>query len=136
MFRVQREFEFTDPGLSALAPGSRQFHVVEQVFDVPLWIARVLPVRVREARSLDGTRRWTRYLATRFEAALGIVAAKQWEQSQLLVLIPGYMTNDDAPKLARCWALWECHAMDDEDHILVVRNPVWIVPGSEIWNRT
>ena len=114
MFRSEQAFELTNPVLRALSPDVRQFHLVEQVFEVPLWSARVLPVRTADAGGDD--RFWSRYLATRPDVILGVIAGKQWERAVLHVVLPGYMTKDGTLSLARCSALWEACSHSDEQH--------------------
>ncbi|MET3384191.1 hypothetical protein [Variovorax paradoxus] len=113
MFRVQGQFELANSVLNAMAPGIQHFHLVEQVFEVPLWI-----IKVRQPASFGEEQpRWTRFLATRAADACGIATSMQWERSRVHVLLPGYMTTHGMPVLARCAALWECSAADDVGRI-------------------
>ncbi|UVH57179.1 hypothetical protein NWF24_30800 [Variovorax paradoxus] len=113
MFRVQEQFELVSSALSAMAPGVQHFHLVEQVFEVPLWLVKVRP----STPSIGERVRWNCYLATRAADACGIVLSGQWAQSRVHVLLPGYMTADGMPTLARCDALWECCAIGRQEQI-------------------
>ena len=110
MFRVRGEFEFVNSVPSALGPGIQHFHLVEQVFEVPLWIIKVRP----SASFGEEPTRWTRFLATRAVEACAIAAGPQWGQSEVHVLLPGYMTAQSNPVLTRCAEFWECSAADDD----------------------
>lgn len=104
MFRVDSRFEIhMPPFLESESAELRQFHLVEQCFNVPLWHVQVLP-RAAE----DELQRWSCYLVVRAGDALGILVGQQWERVKLHVVLPEYMTRTNSIKMSRCTALWEC----------------------------
>ncbi len=111
MLRVEESFEFRDPILRALDPHMRQYHVVEQVFEWPLWIAKVLPMQERGTN--PDARIWSRYVSSSMRGLLGIVLNPNWERMRIHVVLPGYMALDRELRLARCLAIWEAAATAD-----------------------
>ncbi|MET3479459.1 hypothetical protein [Variovorax atrisoli] len=105
MFRVDSRFEiYMPPFLQNEGAELRQFHLVEQCFNVPLWLVQVLP-RVAEGEF----QRWSCYLAMRAGDAFGILAGQRWERAKLHVVLPEYMTQTPSIKMSKCTALWECN---------------------------
>ncbi|RSZ38216.1 MULTISPECIES: hypothetical protein [unclassified Variovorax] len=105
MLRVEDSFELRDSVLRARAPQFRQYHVVEQVFERPLWIARVLPMR--ELKPGGDAPRWSRYISSSTRGLLGIATNPDWERVQVHVVLPDFMCSHGAMKLARCITIWE-----------------------------
>lgn len=111
MFRVDNRFEvYVPPFFEQDGAGVRQFQLVEQCFNVPLWHIQVLPRK----RAEDDFQRWSCYLVARACDALGVLLGQKWEQVKLHVVLPQYMTRGDSLKMARCTALWECEVSGQE----------------------
>lgn len=110
MFRVDSRFEIYMPSfLNDESVDVRQFRLVEQCFNVPLWHVQVLP---RVAK--DEFQRWSCYLAVRAGDALGILVGQQWERVKVHVVLPEYMTRTSSIEMPRCTALWECVTWDQQ----------------------
>jgi hypothetical protein len=105
MFRADSRFEIHIPPFLEKEEGqSRQFQLVEQCFNVPLWHIQVLPRKMND----DDFQRWSCYLVARACDALQVLLSQEWEGVRLHVVLPQYMTDLDSISLARCTALWEC----------------------------
>lgn len=114
MFCTDSRFEvYVPPFLEEGEAHIRQFQLVEQCFNVPLWHIQVLPRKEAE----DDFQRWSCYLVARACDALGVLLGQKWEQVKLHVVLPQYMTRTDSIAMARCTALWECEVGDQEGQI-------------------
>ncbi|RZL62863.1 MAG: hypothetical protein EOP81_14965 [Variovorax sp.] len=118
MLRAEEGFEFKDPGLQALWPHARQYHVVEQVFELPLWKAQVLPMSAPGVHSDE--RLWRRYISSSMRGLLGIVLHPDWERARIHVILPSYLMPEGEMQLARCTAIWEATCANDSIE------PTWI----------
>jgi hypothetical protein len=105
MLRVEDCFEWRDSVLRARAPQCRQYHVVEQVFERPLWFARVLPMQ--ELEPAGDLRCWRRYISSSTRGLLGIVTSPDWERAQVHVMLPDFMSAHGDVKLTRCTGIWD-----------------------------
>lgn len=114
MFRADSRFEiYVPPFLEQDGVESKQFQLVEQCFNVPLWHVQVLP-RKEDAGDFQ---RWSCYLVARACDALGVLLNQKWESTRLHVVLPQYMTRTDSISMARCTALWECEVGDQTGQV-------------------
>jgi len=109
VLRARDSYEFKDIGLRLLDPDARVYELVEQVFELPLWSIRALPLAADDSRD----RRWVRFLTASTEALLSIVRARGWEELDIHALLPAYMATDGEMRLASCQSIWEAHVVDD-----------------------
>lgn len=117
MFRVDSRFEIhIPPFFEGDDQTLKQFHLVEQCFNVPLWHIQVLPQAVEK----DDFQRWSCYLVTRATDALGVLRGQQWEGVVLHVVLPKYMTRTDSIAMARCTAIWECRVAGKSDQVVLL----------------
>ena len=105
MFRANSRFELPIPQFLQ-EPGftERQFVLVEQCLNVPLWHLQLMPKTLPGSDEMQCT---TLFLATQVEEVLEVLAV-DWASSKVHILLPDYMGKSDSPALARCQAIREC----------------------------
>ncbi|WP_445288673.1 hypothetical protein [Variovorax atrisoli] len=118
MLRVEDSFEFKDVALSVLSPQLRHYHVVEQVFERPLWITQVYPAADHEDAA--GEACWRRFVSSSMKGLLGIVLNPEWDRVRVYAVLPGFMVQGDDLQLIRCSEIWEAVSIDPPSR------PTWI----------
>jgi len=110
MLRVEESFEVPDLVLRACTAPMRHYDVVEQVFERPLWIAHVLPMR-GPAPEVSLTQ-WRRFVASSMRGLLGIVLNPQWDRVRVHAMLPSFMLGEQEIRLARCTEIWDASSLE------------------------
>jgi hypothetical protein len=117
MFRVEQRFEVQDPVLLSFAPDARQYHIVEQVLDVPLWRVEVMNSVENGKYIKKNERVWEQYLISQTSAAVAFANSRKLAKTKISVIVPAYLTQSRNPELAVCKSIWEACALDDSKHL-------------------
>jgi hypothetical protein len=116
LLRARESYEFNDIGLRQLDPDARIYHMIEQVFELPLWSIRALPALSANGDPSEARdRTWVRLLTASTEALLSIIRAPGWENIEVHVLLPAYMTAHGTMELARCNAIWHAYVASEPE---------------------
>jgi hypothetical protein len=114
LLRAEEQFEFEDAMFSKAFPGTRQYHVFQQVFNVPLWIVDFFPID--QSNGLIGNpQRWSRQLTSSVQGLMSIQLASSSRRAQVRALLPAHTSPRGDIQLVRCSAIWNAHPLDDPE---------------------
>jgi hypothetical protein len=117
MFRVEQRFEVQDPLLLSFAPDTRQYHIVEQVLDVPLWRVDVMNSVENGKYIKKNERVWDQYLISQTGATVEFANSRRLAKTKISVILPAYLTKSGNSELAICKSIWEACSLDDPKHL-------------------
>lgn len=117
MFRVEQRFEVQDPVLLSFAPDARQYHIVEQVLDVPLWRVEVMNSVENGKYIKKNERAWEQYLISQTSAAVAFANSRKLAKTKISVILPAYLTKSGNSELAVCKSIWEACSLDDSKQL-------------------
>jgi hypothetical protein len=116
MFRAEQRFEVEDPVLLSFAPDARQYHVVEQVLNLPLWRIEVMN-SVKNGKYIKRNERmWDRYLISQTGATVEFANSRRLARVKISVIVPAYLTESGNSELTVCKSIWEACSLDDPKH--------------------
>ena len=120
MFRAGNVPGARAPTVHQTSPVICDVGVVEHLVNVPLWFVQAMPMPDQEVAEADDGRLWERYLVSDSEVLAEMITSQRWEEFQLHVVLPSYVTGNASPSIERCTSIWNgVVTVEDEDH------PTW-----------
>lgn len=112
MFFLQECFEVERHAvLRAAEPDLRQYRIVEQCLNLPLWRMEVLP----HAEPGGASPLWRTLIAGTTDDALDVLLSGEWQRVRVNVVLPAYVTQSTESTYAICTAIWSCR--DNEGRV-------------------